>query len=103
MNPRYNEIDYAFMHETEDEQALRLDNHRKALINARQEHFNAKHAMIKEQRRVDSLELRGIRHKNKMHKFHERVRRAHVHLLELEESPLTHMMNGMQNEPATID
>lgn len=98
MNPRYNEIDYTFMHETEDEQNLRLDNHHKALQNARRDLFQAKFAFIKERDRLESLVARGIRHKNKLYKFNDRMETARNHLMGIEDDPLTHMLKGRTNE-----
>lgn len=101
MNPRFNERDYEFLPCSEEEQKAKLDALAKELQEARTEHFNAKHAMMKEGERLKSLMARGVRHKNKMHKFYERVERAAAHLEQLEESPLTNVLQGIQNESAT--
>ena len=98
MNPHYREIDYTFMHETEDEQALRLDNHEKALQNARRDLIQSKFAFIKERERLESLAARGIRHKNKLYKFNDRMESARNHLMELEDNPLTLMLKGRTHE-----
>lgn len=98
MNPRFNPADFAFLHEDADDQKYRLDQHSKALANARNDLFKAKHAMMKEGERIEKLYAKGIRHKNKMHKFSERVESCRAHLMELEDSPLTHLLRGMQNE-----
>jgi predicted nucleic acid-binding Zn-ribbon protein len=99
VNPRFNQRDYEFLHESEEDQAARLEEHRVALQTARQDLFKAKHAMMNENERIEKLIAKGIRHKNKMHKFSERVERARAHLMEMEDSPLTHVLRGMQNAP----
>lgn len=98
MNPHFTPIDYEFTMLDGEGQKAKLDQHAKELSTARVEMFNAKQAMMRENERLINLQKRGIRHKNKMHLFHERVEHSRALLLELEESPLTHVLQGMQNE-----
>lgn len=99
MNNRMNPSDFAFLHLDPEDENARLHQHASALSNARVEQFNAKHAMMREHERLINLQKRGIRHKNKMHVFHERVEVARLHVLQLEENPLTHMLKEIPNEP----
>lgn len=102
LNPRMNQNDYEFTTLDEEGQKLKLDQHKTLLKEANAELFNAKHAMMREGERLKALAAKGIRHKNKMHKFYDRVESARNYLEQLEENPLTYLLKGMQDEPTPV-
>lgn len=103
MFPRQQQRDYEFMMLDPESQEAKLKQHALDLELARRELFDSRLSAINERERIESMVRRGIRHKNKMYKFHERVELATNHLTELEENPLTDMLKEKSNEHAAAE